>query len=160
MCPAGTYSHNPPEDFRAATGGVLAERPGDPPHVYSPLAAAQSCRKCPAGMYQPTEGAPGGEDECKTCPAGTFSDAGAANCTACPPGTFNPYDGQPGLAACQPCEPGACNDKPGAHYCWQCCPLRNQACDDSMRRAKGVYPNSESPASAIDAPRRAAAHIE
>jgi hypothetical protein len=60
-----------------------------------------TCEPCGHGTYKSAEG----NDYCKICPPGMYSDAGATVCTLCPSGTYQV--GEPGYSRdiqCIPCE--------------------------------------------------------
>ncbi|XP_046564960.1 major surface trophozoite antigen 11-like [Haliotis rubra] len=95
--------------------------------------AANTCESCPAGRYQPDQGAtectpcPAGQYqevpgsvECKQCPSGTYQDAtGASGCTDCPAGQ---YQDSTAAATCLDCPAGTSQAVAGGIGC-EACPL-------------------------------------
>ena len=51
--------------------------------------------ECPAGQFKPA----GHRVDCKTCPAGSYSKAGASSCTKCPAGLYS----KEGAGSCSNC---------------------------------------------------------
>jgi len=65
--------------------------------TYGPARCQTACTTCPAGTYSSA-----GANSCTPCPAGTYSTAGKSTCTTCPAGTTS----GPGASACAPCPAG------------------------------------------------------
>jgi len=70
------------------------------------------CSTCPAGSFS---GA--GASSCASCAPGTFSAAGASSCTACPAGTYNDVERS---GSCKSCPADTYNDEAGAKECKSC----------------------------------------
>ncbi len=71
-----------------------------PPGRYADARGTVTCAACAAGYACPVAGATNGA--VSVCPAGRFSQAGAANCTACPSG----QGALPGASSCYLCPAG------------------------------------------------------
>eukprot|EP00668_Euglena_longa_P047293 GGOE01063140.1.p1 GENE.GGOE01063140.1~~GGOE01063140.1.p1 ORF type:complete len:509 (+),score=129.92 GGOE01063140.1:600-2126(+) len=72
------------------------------------------CTDCPPGTYAFNEDE---ISECRPCPVGTYSPAGATSCTDCPAGTYND---QQGRGQCIRCSTGTIATNTGAPICNVC----------------------------------------
>lgn len=95
-------------------------------------AMTSRCKVCPAGTYQPTEGAvvfacppcpagkytnAAGQASCLPCAAGTAkSTASTELCSPCPAGWFSPAN----ATSCTPCPPGSFSQAEGSPSCSPC----------------------------------------
>lgn len=94
-CPAGTFKNDIEECEQCSTGhycpGGSTERTPCPKGTYSSYSNAwkeEFCRECYAGYYGDEEGLA----SCKSCPAGSYCEAGSVEPTSCPDGhTSYPY---------------------------------------------------------------------
>ncbi|KAG2441621.1 hypothetical protein HXX76_003241 [Chlamydomonas incerta] len=96
-CPSGYYSDPGARECSACPAGTIAKptpvtkrtdfnaEPITYHFVQALAAGAASCRKCPAGYFQPNLAG----TVCLPCPSGFVSTEGATGCTACAEGTFH-----------------------------------------------------------------------
>ena len=142
-CPIGTSTS--PEAGKSCTvshqvGNSKCYTCGCPAGTYG-----EDCKACPAGSYSSTAGA----STCRGCPAGYGSKTGVtgatsqeAACSICPQGT---YKANIGLGSCTPCPTGydAIAGVTGATSVTQACARSCVPCD------RASYPLSSCPAHAI-----------
>ncbi len=94
-CPAGTYSANVASACITCPAGSYSISPG-----------SSACTLCPAGSYSSTPGATSTDTCSNTCPAGSYSLAGASSCTQCPAGSFSSIAGAVNSSSCKQCPEG------------------------------------------------------
>ena len=75
---------------------------------------APRCASCSSGTYQSKEG---GSLPCKSCPAGTFSSAGASYCRNCPVGSYSSALGAIDSSVCIFCSASTYSTSQGATAC-------------------------------------------
>ncbi|CAM9974939.1 unnamed protein product, partial [Discosporangium mesarthrocarpum] len=113
-CPAGTVGVSVSGGDLNAACSVCGEG------SFSSEEGSVSCAACPAGTASTVVGAVNSTD-CKTCPQGRYSLAGAGKCEVCPAGHYGPGEG---ASACEPCPVGKYFNGTGAVSEEQCelCP--------------------------------------
>ena len=101
-----------------------------PQHQLVPCAPRLLLQSCPAGTWSAA-----GASQCTECAAGTYTpDPGAASCTPCDAGTYSTATGADSASTCTECTAGTYSSEPGSTTCQGCAEgfyasgSANQAC--------------------------------